>query len=65
MEIERGNAEIGNDSPTATVLANAAMFAGETVHWDKAKMDIVGKAGRDTQSYAREYRKGYKLPIYK
>ena len=35
------------------------------MHWDKAKNDIVGKAGRDTQSYYREYRKPYKLPMYK
>ncbi len=46
-------------------LGNAALFAGETVRWDKAKMDIVGKAGRSTISYARDYRKPYKLPIYK
>ena len=46
-------------------LANAAMFASDTVRWDKSKMDIVGKTGKDTQSYTREYRKGYKLPVYK
>jgi predicted dehydrogenase len=46
-------------------LANVALLAGETVHWSKEKMDIVGKAGKDTQSYAREYRKPWKLPIYK
>jgi len=45
-------------------LANVALYAGETIKWDSKKMDIVGKAGRDTQSYRREYRKGYKLPIY-
>jgi predicted dehydrogenase len=46
-------------------LANAALLAGETVHWDKAKMDIVGGAGKNTIAYRREYRKGYKLPVYK
>lgn len=46
-------------------LANAALLAGETVTWDKAKMDLVGKAGKDTQSYYREYRKPWKLPMYK
>ncbi|HLK55085.1 MAG TPA: Gfo/Idh/MocA family oxidoreductase [Chthonomonadaceae bacterium] len=46
-------------------LANVALLAGETVHWSKEKMDLVGKAGRDTQSYAREYRKPWKLPLYK
>ncbi len=45
-------------------LANAALLAGETVKWDKSKMDIAGKAGKNTQSYRREYRKPYKLPIY-
>jgi hypothetical protein len=41
------------------------MLCGETVRWDKEKMDIVGKVGKDTQSYFREYRKPYKLPIHK
>lgn len=45
-------------------LANAALFAGETVKWDKNKMDIVGKAGKNTLSYHREYRKPWKLPMY-
>nr|CAA9255475.1 GH109 [uncultured Armatimonadetes bacterium] len=45
-------------------LANAALLAGETVRWDKNKMDIVGKAGKNTLSYQRPYRKPYKLPIY-
>lgn len=46
-------------------LANAALFAGETVRWDKSKMDIAGRAGRNTAAYAREYRRPWKLPIYK
>jgi predicted dehydrogenase len=46
-------------------LANCSILAGETVHWDKAKMDIVGKAGKETSSYYREYRKPWKLPVYK
>jgi len=46
-------------------LGNAAVFAGETIRFDKSKMDIVGKAGKNTLSYAREYRKGYKLPVYR
>jgi predicted dehydrogenase len=45
-------------------LANAAQLAGETVRFDKAKMDIVGRAGKHTSSYHREYRKPWKLPIY-
>ncbi len=46
-------------------LVNASYLCGETVHFDKAKMDIVGRAGKQTQSYFREYRKAWKLPIYK
>ncbi|MCC2671410.1 MAG: putative dehydrogenase [Armatimonadetes bacterium] len=46
-------------------LANVSLLAGETVRWSKEKMDLVGKAGKDTQSYYREYRKPWKLPIYK
>jgi predicted dehydrogenase len=46
-------------------LANCSYLSGETVHFDKAKMDIVGKAGKDTPSYYREYRKPWKLPMYK
>ncbi len=46
-------------------LANTALLAGDTVRWDKAKMDIIGRAGKDTLSYAREYRKPWKLPMYR
>ena len=46
-------------------LANVSLLAGEPVQWDKAKMDLVGKTGRNTSSYQREYRKPWKLPIYK
>jgi predicted dehydrogenase len=46
-------------------LINVAMLAGETVHWSKEQNDIVGKAGRNTIYYAREYRKPWKLPLYK
>jgi len=42
-------------------LVNASLFSGETVHYDKRKMDIVGKAGKDTMAYQREYRKPYVL----
>lgn len=46
-------------------LANAALMAGETVKWDKSKMDIAGKAGKDTMAYSRKYRAPWKLPVYK
>jgi predicted dehydrogenase len=46
-------------------LANVSLLAGETVHWSKERMDLVGKPGKETQSYHREYRKPWKLPVYK
>lgn len=45
-------------------LANASLLAGGTVHWSKEKMDIVGRTGKETLSYARPYRKPWKLPHY-
>lgn len=46
-------------------LSNVALYSGETVHWDNAKLDIAGKAGKETQQYHRPYRKGYTLPDYR
>jgi predicted dehydrogenase len=46
-------------------LANVSYLAGQTVHWSKEKMDLVGKAGRDTGSFYREYRKPWQLPAHK
>lgn len=45
-------------------LANVSLLAGETIRWDKSQYDIVGRTGKNTQSYEREYRKPWKLPIY-
>jgi len=28
-------------------------------------MDLVGRAGRSANAYAREYRKPWKLPLYR
>lgn len=52
---------------TTTVchLANISYLTGEVVRWDKEKNDIVGKTGKDTLPYAREYRKPWKLPVYR
>lgn len=57
-------ADIGSVAQTTIVchLANVALYSGQTVHWDKAKMDLAGQAGRSTNAYRREYRKGYALP---
>jgi hypothetical protein len=46
-------------------LANIAYLSSETIRFDRSKMDLVGKAGKNTTSYFREYRKPYTLPIYK
>ncbi len=46
-------------------LANAALLSGEPVHWSKEKMDIQGRAGKNTLSYRRSYRKPWSLPIYR
>jgi predicted dehydrogenase len=43
-------------------LSNAALYAGETVRWSKADMDIVGKTGKGTMAYRREYRAPWVLP---
>jgi predicted dehydrogenase len=44
-------------------LANAAYLAGESLAWDNAKQTITTPAGRATQSYRREYRKPWNLPM--
>jgi predicted dehydrogenase len=46
-------------------LANAALYAGETVRWSKEKMDIVGDAGKNTTCYRRDYRHPWVLPEYR
>ena len=45
-------------------LVNASLYSGETVKWDKKRMDIAGNAGKATRSYSREYREPWKLPRY-
>lgn len=46
-------------------LINIALQCGEALTWNKERMDLVGKAGRNSIYYAREYRKPWKLPIYR
>jgi len=60
-------ADLGSVAQTTIVchLSNVAMQCGEMVKWDAKKQDLIGRAGRDTSSYHRPYRKGYKLPEYK
>jgi predicted dehydrogenase len=46
-------------------LVNASLYAGQSVRFDKATMDIVGRAGKDTLAYNREYRRPWSLPVYR
>jgi predicted dehydrogenase len=46
-------------------LGNCALLAGKSVRWSKEKMEIEGKAGKNTSSYERDYRKPWKLPVFK
>lgn len=61
-EKTRSNLESMYQTTTICHLANIAYLAGQPVHWDKEKNDIVGKAGKDTLPYKREYRKPWSLP---
>lgn len=56
-------AHLGSVAQTTIVchLVNCSLYSGETVHWDKKRMDIVGTAGKNTLSYQREYRKPWAL----
>jgi predicted dehydrogenase len=64
---EKPRADLASVAQTTNCchLVNASLQSGETVRWDKAKNDIVGKAGKNTMAYGRPYRKPYRLPIYK
>jgi predicted dehydrogenase len=46
-------------------LANVAYLAGGPVKWDKASMDLVGSAGKNTPAYSREYRRKTKSGDWK
>lgn len=64
---QKPRADLASVAQTTIVchLSNIALDAGETVRWDNAKMDLAGRAGRNSQAYRREYRKPWTLPIYK
>jgi predicted dehydrogenase len=61
----RSNIHSMYQTTTVCHLANAAYLTGEVVHWDRAKDDIAGKAGKDALPYGREYRKPWKLPMHR
>ncbi|MBS1724147.1 MAG: hypothetical protein JSS66_14480, partial [Armatimonadetes bacterium] len=64
---QKPRADLASVAQTTLVchLCNAAAYAGGTVRWDKAAMDIIGKTGKDTLSYHREYRKPWTLTNHK
>lgn len=64
---EKPRADIASVAQTTICchLANIAAATGETLRWDNAKMDLVGKAGKNALGYQREYRKPWALPIYR
>lgn len=61
----RSNIASMHQTTTVCHLANIAYLTGEVIHWDAARDDLKGKAGRDTLCYEREYRKPWKLPVVK
>ena len=61
----RSNLESMAQTTIVCHLANVALLCGETVRFDKSRLDIIGNAGRHTSSYARVYRKPWQLPVYK
>ena len=51
---------------TACHLANLSYQAGRSIKWDGAKAEVVGdRKAMDFPAYRREYRKPWKLPVYK
>lgn len=62
---EKPRADLQSVAQTTIVchLVNASLMSGQTVRWDKGRMDIVSKAGRDTLAYHREYRKPWGHPL--
>jgi predicted dehydrogenase len=64
---EKPRADLASVAQTTNCchLVNASLQSGEMVRWDKAKNDIVGKAGKNALAYSRPYRKPYSLKMYK
>ncbi len=63
---QKPRADLASVGQTTIVchLANASLLSGQTVKFDKKAMDIVGRAGKDTSAYDREYRKPWALKRY-
>ncbi len=63
-ELPRAHLESLAQTTIVCHLANASLYAGDKVRWDKSKMDIVGNTGKSTLAYQREYRKPWVLPKF-
>ena len=51
---------------TACHLSNLAFQRGRSIKWDGAKGEVVGdRKAMENMFYRREYRKPWKLPVYK
>ncbi len=63
---EKPRADLDSAGQTTMVchLSNMALYSGKTVKFDKNKMEVVGREGKDTLPYDRRYRKGYSLKKY-
>lgn len=63
---QKPTADLASVAQTTIVchLVNAALYSGQIVRFDKKTMDLVGRAGRDTMSYERDYRRPWTLPRY-
>jgi predicted dehydrogenase len=64
---EKPRADLSSVAQTTIVchLANCALYSGQTVAWDNKRMDISGRAGRNTLAYQREYRRPWSLKKYR
>lgn len=60
---EKPRSDLASVAQTTMIchLVNCSLYSGQTVNWSKSQMDIIGKAGKDTLSYHRNYRGSWSL----
>lgn len=63
---QKPRADLSSVAQTTIVchLVNASLYSGQSVKWDKKRMDIVGSVGKETMAYERPYRDPWKLTRY-
>lgn len=62
----RSDIESMHWTTTLCHLANLAYLTGKTIKWDPVKEEVIGdRKAMECQSYRREYRKPWKLPVHK